>query len=202
MIWSLGLRLFIQSFMKKKYNYLVAENFLCVPTLLKIVIDSYGYSMIQISDIANYFGITLPEEYKLEDSNIVNVRYSNEIVNFGIHIGMQDINALFKHFILSLKETYVSVFNYNEYSFLDYISELSQNNDVHVIFGLDFGVLVKDPNRENYGHVCLLIDVRDENVIIYNPGPYLSGEMTVNYLDLFDSIRRKRDGIWIIASNN
>lgn len=185
--------------MKKSYKeYPISEDFLCIPTVLYTIINSAGYVNIGIHDIANYLGINLPLNYKLNNEKVINVKHVDDIKMYGVVLKDESINNLFKKFGISLREQYYPISNFNDYTFENEINHILSDINCSLIVGLDFGVLINDSSRNGYGHVCIILGIENDYCIIYNPGPYMHGEMSIKIDDLYSAIRIKEDGLWKI----
>lgn len=171
----------------------IAKEYLCFDALLEMII-SYAEPSIHFTqtELAETFGITLPIGTQ---TSINNVQYSNSIMDCGTNICIRDINDFFQKNLISLKLSYISSSCIDEMTFADIIEK---NNEAYIVFAFCYGLLYKEPQNNDIGHVALLqsVDARADVIKIYDPGPRNYGSKIIKIDDMVYAMKR-RGGIYL-----
>lgn len=181
---------------KAKYSYeiVIAEPFMCVPACLEIILNIYGFNLNQ-NEIAEYFGIHVPQDYEGKISNIIKTDEENK---WGIVFRENSLNDFFKDKALPLNERFVPINTLADWEFEEVVQKnLIEGN--HLICGFSYEKLYKGFNNDNIGHVSIIESINSENIMLLDPGPHGVGRKNVNVYDLFKAIHFKKDGLWIIS---
>lgn len=171
----------------------IAKEYLCFDALLEMIIShACPSSRFTQTDLAEIFGVTIP---KGTQAAINNVRFSNDIKDFGTNICISDINDFFHDNSVPLQISYISSNYIDELSFVDIIEGDSRS---YIIFAFCYGLLYNEPKNNEVGHVVLLekIDTKTDTIQIYDPGPRNHGSKTVKVDDMVYAMKR-RGGIYL-----
>lgn len=182
---------------KKQYYNTIAENYLCVPSVMETIFKSEGIYSIDKYLIANFFGIILPSG--LEYPQITNFSHSDNSKEQGIILKMNSINDMFNHFSISLKEHYVPIRQIDVDFFSDYVFEVLTSNK-HIVCGFEYNALYS--KKGDYtGHVSIIVnvDINENKIYLLDPGPKNHGVKKVDMYDLYKAIHLANDGLWIIS---
>lgn len=172
-------------------KYVVGENFLCFFALMEIILNDIGISIYNQYDLANYFGVVLPVDYKIK--GVENVSYSTSEKEYGFHGRLQDINVFLEKHDIPLTASYLAANPFDEYPGLMYIPQKR-----YAIFLYSYGSLYKEASNDNVGHASLLIaNEVGRRIKIYDPGPRDYGEKTFFVNRIYDAIYDNRGGIFI-----
>ena len=184
----------------KVYKCDSSENYLCVPTVLECIIKSEGFSTISRYDIANFFGVSLPEGVVYSEVTCYQTVDDNE--KLGVTIKNDSVNQLFSFFRIPLRESFVSLQCLERDFFPDYIYKVLLDGK-HIICGYDYNTLYKI-NSEYIGHVSVVYSISDDlrHVCIIDPGPKGFGIKQIDLDSLYHAIYRARDGLWIIEKDS
>lgn len=175
-------------------NYIVANNYLCFNALLEMIIsDTNSSSQFSQVDYAELFGITVPFDTQ---TSIKNVKYSNDITKCGTSICVKDINDFFRKNKISLQLSYISSNYFDEMTFSHIIA--SKSKSAYIVFAFCYGVLFDEPRNIDVGHVALFesIDVKNDTIKIYDPGPRNHGSKIVKSDDMLYAMKR-RGGLYL-----
>lgn len=175
-------------------NYIVAKDYLCFMALLEMIVsETNPCTHFTQTDFAERFGITVPIG---KSTTIKNVKYSNNIEEYGTSICVEEINAFLQKNTIPLQLSYISACYFDEMTFSDIIVEKSRNT--YIIFAFCYGVLYAEPQNNNVGHVALLesIDTKADKIRIYDPGPRNFGSKLVKNDDMVYAMKR-RGGIYL-----
>jgi hypothetical protein len=151
-------------------------------------------------DIANYLGVNIPDGETIPF--VFNIKKTDQNSNIGVIVTGNEINDLFEHFDIPLKETYKSAYRIYPDDFgLLVKKELLQNKSI--ICGFSYGYLY-DKNNFDIGHVSIITNISDDysSMFLLDPGPDDCGLKEVETNKLFSAIRLKRNGIWVISQKN
>lgn len=183
----------------ENYELIISEDFLCVATVLEIILKAEGFSSISRFQIASWFGLCLPDGFELKyDFLEKGIFYSKDANQWGIRIKNDSLNEFFSANNLPFQEKYFPINQIADFSFLDDLRNVFANSR-HTIVGFDYGKLFREERNLKIGHVGIVTQVVDEeNCLLLDPGPRNPGLKKVSLEDLFDAIRSKKDGIWSI----
>jgi hypothetical protein len=175
-----------------------SENFLCLPSVLEIILFENNIDHINRYDIANYFGVVVPYNYGKLPAQVFNIVYSNDENKLGILIRNNSINDFFCHFELPFVETYYPINLIAEYDFCEFVNRLLQKQN-YVVCGVPSDYL-ESKSKSKIGHLLLIYDtyIKQDKVDVFDPGPKNFGCKTISAMDLHYSIKIKNDGIWAI----
>jgi hypothetical protein len=175
--------------------YIPSENYLCVASLLELVLYQFGYSVSRY-EISNYFGVNLPIGVTIDKiSNYKNIDDPNF---FGIVIMPNLINQFFECYNIMLTEDYISINTISEDSFVSLVDKKIAN--AFILCGYDYGYVHNEEKNLGIGHVSIISEIDDRYAIIFDPGPRNYGFKKIDSDRLFSGIRRKNDGLWCIYS--
>lgn len=190
-------KVFLGESNKFKYELITADDFFCVAALLQMIISCCTNIKLDQYQIADYFGLWVPIDYK-KAIKINNVRRTDDSNFWGIVIEDNEVNEFFQHFNIPLREEYISINSIAEWNFEDRITEYLSEN-YHLICGYDYNSLYNKGYDYPIGHVSLISGIsKDKNIIMIDPGPYKPGIKEVKSEDLYVAIKRKNNGIWKI----
>lgn len=177
----------------------VAEPYQCVPAVLSIIFEELVKVKIPTSEIASHFTINVSKSF-FEKANLIgNIKYQiSEPKDFGIVLNRDSINNLLRSLNLPLKEIYIPYTYLDELSFSDLLGDyLAKGNGI--VVGYDYGLL-NNGIKNQVGHASLISKVINWNLVeLYDPGPEEYGYKDVKVDDLFEAIKAKEDGVWIIS---
>ncbi len=178
----------------KNYQSVIAQDFLCVPATLQMIIQrSVNMDVSQIQ-IAEHLGVCVPTDYH---GSIQNIERTDQISKWGVRIMNDDINRLFKKLNIPLQETYTPSNTLSDFEFNDFVTSLSLTGH-DIICGFSYGVLFKERDNIDVGHVAILLECNGEVCSMYDPGPKNYGIKNVALDDLRMAMRVKKDGLWVI----
>lgn len=175
-------RAFLYSQNEFTYPIIKGEQFFCVPTCLKMIFDSMGFSY-SVDKIASYFQIITPQE-ACSDNDI------------GIHLDKNSFSDILSRLQIPLSVEYIAINYVNPDLFEEKLADLLQQK-VHILCGYSYGSLFNNPSLLDIGHVSIVSCTKKCTVGIINPGPDNYG---LNYVDeyaLYQAIRYKYSGLWI-----
>ena len=175
-------------------NYVVADNYLCVLALLEMIIKEKGIPISQY-DLAEITGVVVPDGYSL---SIKNIRYSANQNDYGVCISPQILYQLFSQLGLILDVSYIDALRINELE-LDIILKQFISQGKYVMLAFSYGVLYNKMSYRTLGHVALLEQVINDDLIqIYDPGPDSPGIKNVRLSTMYDAMRYK-GGLYIVG---
>lgn len=165
------------------YPLIKGSNYYCVPTCLRMVMASMNFFFSEI-EIMNYFHL-----HTADDTD-------NEKL-FGICVKNGDLDYLFSRIDVPLTEEFIPISHIIDFQFTDVIHQLLIEGK-HIICGYSYGLLYKKPELKEIGHVSIIIDNDEKYITIINPGPENFGINRVKEDDLYDAIRTRSDGLWVL----
>lgn len=174
---------------------IIAENYLCFLALIEMIIeDIIGKSYIDQFYLAEYFGVVVPAEYKID---VKNIQYSNKDRELGVHLNEAKLNVFFENTGIPLHADYIHVSQYEENKIDDFrYPDLRDNN--YIVYTYSYGELYHMPELNNNGHVALLDKVISEDCVrIYDPGPKDYGYKEVSRFNLYEAMRLIKSGIYV-----
>lgn len=175
-------------------NYIVSNNYLCFLALLEMIVaETNPCNHFTQTDFAELFGITIPIGTK---TSIKNVQYSNSIKECGTNINIKDINNFFNKHSIPLQVSFIRSNCLEEMTFSDLIA--SKSKSAYIVFAFCYGVLFDEPRNIDVGHVALFesIDVKNDTIKIYDPGPRNHGSKIVKSDDMLYAMKR-RGGLYL-----
>lgn len=173
----------------------IAENYLCFCALLEMIITDGQKIKITQYKIAEKFGVTIPYNYKI---NVKNVNFSCNTIEHGVHITESALNDFFCKEKINLHAKYLQVNPYEEL-FIDEYENKNLRLNKYIIYTYSYGYLFHFPDAFDVGHVALLQDViSDHELLIYDPGPKNSGLKNVNRHEMYDAIRYRHGGVYLL----
>ncbi|GHU35787.1 hypothetical protein FACS1894172_18020 [Spirochaetia bacterium] len=178
------------------YILYIADNFLCVPAVLKTILAYYNINIRDI-DITRSFDIFIPESC----DNIAGIK-SNNPNDYGAKLYNNTINKFFKVFNIPLKEEYISIFSYEDWEYFDESVANLLNTESNIICGFSYGTLYDEPENIEIGHVSIITNKNGNKIQILDPGPRNPGIKYVDSYNLYVSIKRKKDGLWLISQKD
>lgn len=174
-------------------NGIIAKEFLCFYALLEMIISSTAASVhFTQTDLAELFGITLPIGKKTQ---VNNVKYSNNIIDCGANVCVEDINDFFCENSIPLRLSFIPSNYFDEVTFVDIIKNYGS---AYMVFAICYGLLYSEPLNNDVGHVVLFenIDEEADRIGIYDPGPRNYGSKNVKIDDIVYAMKR-RGGIFL-----
>lgn len=175
----------------------VAKNYLCFLALLEMIIeDTIGATFINQDYLAEYFGITVPYDYKI---SIKNVHYSNIDREFGVHIDENILNNFFVNVGIPMRANYITVNEFEENEIDDINCDFLRKGK-YIVYTFSYGALYREKDTYGFGHVVLLDKVISEDSLqVYDPGPRDCGHKIVNRHTMYDAMRYVRGGIYVFS---
>jgi hypothetical protein len=184
--------------MKLDYSgFYPSENYLCVATLLELILKNYGYNTDRY-EIANYYGVNIPPDAKI--SNVQHYYHTEDKNKLGIIMNSNSINDLFDHLSIKLTEKYISINTLLEESFVSTVQKMIEKS--YVICGYDYGYVFDEPRNICLGHVSIITEITDDSVMIFDPGPRNFGIKKLDTYRLFCGIKNRKDGLWCICERD
>ena len=181
----------------KSYVNTIARNHFCVPAILCTILRDEGYDISQ-EIIAEILGITVPIDAMQIVSDMYNINYSDNDIEWGVKLEHNSINNLFSKLDVKLHETFIPINTISEDRFIDVLAFHFFSGE-HIICGFNYSSLYSLPPA-NYGHVSLVCDIEEKDrIILLDPGPKNVGQKTVLADDLYIAIRKRADGLWCIS---
>ena len=180
-------------------KYIIAKQSNCFLALLEMIInDVIDYPFITQDMLANFFGITILKGHDHEYRDIINISYTLNYKNIGVHINKQKLNDFFINVGIPLRTNYVPATPYGEYS-VDQKNIFSPSKE-YLIYTFSYGSLYHIPQFNDIGHVALLKEINDNGTItVYDPGPKEVGFKTFNRSDMYDAMWDRRGGIYLFC---
>lgn len=174
----------------------IAENYLCFPALLEMIInDAFDMNISQF-EIAEHFGIVVPCGYK---KIINNQSESPTPLDFGTHIDVEKIQGFFEKNKIELKIDYYEINRVGDICFANFIREHLKHRE-YLMCSYSYGMLYGKEHANELGHVSLITEVNvNDEVLIYDPGPDDYGKKLVNELHLYDAIQYRHGGIYTFS---
>lgn len=179
------------------YEVEKAENFLCVPAVLSAIINCMTDINISQRELSLYFPeVNVPIGY---NGPIINYKETSNTKNWGIIVNKNTINNLFNKLNIPLKESYRAINTISENDFEEII-KLNLLKGSSIICGYNYGLLNNMEDKINIGHVCIIKSIsKDEKIEYLDPGPDNFGIRFVKSDLLYQAIRSRSDGLWIIS---
>lgn len=177
-------------------KYIVAENYLCFLALLEMIIQDFSKSRCSQIELAEIFGITVPCEYK---GLVKNITYTSEENNYGVHLTQDKLQAFLVSHNIPLNVRYISSCYLSEMD-IDYTISKLQKEYKYIIFTYSYGALYKKSEYMDLGHVGFLESIKNDTVLMYDPGPSEPGIKEINVDDLFYAMKKK-GGIYVFIPN-
>lgn len=180
----------------KQYNLQKSDNYLCVPTILSIIIDAEQDIYISPYNLADSFTINVPHNYP----HLKNLKHREEVSEtnlLGIVVSTESINNCLKENNIPLRESFISIHRIPDFCFEYTILKYIQSGR-HIVCGFDYGYLYNKHIQE-LGHVSIItaIDINNSTIELLDPGPDEMGIKHVSADKLYEAILRKNDGIWL-----
>lgn len=174
---------------------IIAENYLCFLALIEMIIeDVIGRNCIDQFYLAEHFGVTVPENHKI---NVDNIQYSSKDRNLGVHLDEIKLNTFFETTGIPLRADYIYVNPFEENKIDDFRYPALRNGK-YIVYTYSYGGLYGIPQSYDIGHVALLDEVISEDCVrIYDPGPKGCGYKEVSRLNLYEAMRIIKSGIYI-----
>lgn len=173
-------------------NEIIAVDYLCFFALLEMVLCDKGYNNWSQIDLANYFGVTLPENYTI--NGVYKYITSNDVKKYGYCIDVDEVNCFFDKNNISMKLSFESSNPYGFYTSIDG----DKGKDEYHIYAFSYGSLYLEPQNIMVGHVALHLNRNGNDVEIYDPGPRNAGRKLVSESRLYDAMYDNRGGIFTI----
>lgn len=185
----------------RKYEIIRSAPYCCVCAVLESVIKRHGYNITQF-DIANYIGLVCPSSDKdVISKKIHNIHISDDAKDWGVHLGRDTINNLFRHYKIPLQEIFFSGNQFDEINLDSFFDAVSDSYDIMLF--ISHGILYDIKQNFDVGH-CILYVSRSGNKIEYlDPGPTNLGLNNKDLYDIFLSIKKREQiggGLSIIKS--
>lgn len=177
----------------------IAENYLCFLALIEMIIqDVIGTNCIDQFYLAEYFGVTVPRDYKI---GIKNIQYSDRDRQLGVHINENKLNILFQNTGIPLHTDYIYVNPFEDNKIDDYRYPNLRSNK-YVVYTYSYGCLYGIPKSYDIGHVALLDKVISPSCLrIYDPGPQNHGYKEVKRFEMYEAMRIIKSGIYVFETN-
>lgn len=175
-------------------KYIVSYNYLCFEALIEMIVSDIKPELhFSQTDFAELFGVTIPIG---EQTTIKNVKYSENIKEWGTNICVNDINDFFEKKSIPLRLSFIRSNYLNEMTFEDMIKSKSSN--AYIVFAFCYGILYDEPLNKDIGHVSLLeeVDEKSDMIKICDPGPRNPGSKKVKIDDMLYAMRR-RGGMYV-----
>ena len=174
-------------------KYVVGEDYLCMYAIIDIILKDIGIKIYDQYKLANYFGVTLPENYNIK--SVENIKIGESSFEYGSHIDSKQLNKFFDEENIPLTSNYLLSNPFGEYPNATYIKKQR-----YIIFQYSYGSLYKDSQNYFVGHCSLLVDnVKQGMIKIYDPGPRDFGEKSISEARMLDAVYDNRGGIFIIS---
>jgi hypothetical protein len=181
----------------KEYTLIKADDFCCVGAVLETVLIRNNYTLYNQYDIINEFGLTIPEE-AITSEKINKISYSADPNDWGVKFRCDSLNNFFNDKGIRLEEKYISICELDDYRFELTLRSISPEFDV--VFGFDYGRLYDIPDCYRVGHTGIFLNVESDNLMYLDPGPGNYGVHNVKIDDLYNAIKSKSNGLWIIKA--
>jgi hypothetical protein len=179
----------------KEYTLIKADDYCCVGAVLETILIRNNYTNYNQYDIINEFGLTIPEKAKVSEK-INKITYSDDPNDWGVKFKCDSLNKFFTNKGIRLAEDYISICELADYKFESTLRSISSESDV--VFGFDYGRLYDIPDCHCVGHTGIFLELESDNLIYLDPGPCNYGVCKVKIDDLYNAIRSKSNGLWII----
>lgn len=175
-------------------NFVIAKKYLCFDAILEMIVaDVTSTSYFSQDYFSELLGITILIG---EQTTVKRVKYTENIEECGTKINVKDINAFFHKHSIPLQMSFVKSNYLDEMTFTDYI--FSKSKKTYIVFAFCYGLLFDDPQNNYVGHVALFesIDVKNDTIKIYDPGPRNYGSKIVKAGDMLCAMKR-RGGVYL-----
>ncbi len=161
----------------------IAEPDNCVVAALTMALDGLG--------------ITVPQDQvsKLLPTAVHAADPAADVTSVGIRLGQVDLREVMDGLLAPVTVRGIPADRISELSLSGYLDE-SLRLGRSVIAGVDASVLY--PGLPPYGHVVLIVENRQRDIIVLDPGPATAGVLALSYEDLVLAIRRRDYGIDIL----
>ena len=172
-----------------------SHPYMCFDALLAMIVkDVFPQSHFSQDYFAEQFGVTIPYG---EHTKIKNVRFSNNIEEYGTSVNTNDINVFFDKNKIPLSISFIPANYIDEATFDVFLIENCQN--AYVVFAFCYGILYNEPLNANIGHVSLLNGFVSTtySLEIYDPGPRNPGMKVVKIDNMFYAMKR-RGGVYLL----
>jgi hypothetical protein len=179
----------------KQYTLIKADDYCCVGAVLETVLIRNNYTNYTQYDIINEFGLTIPEKANVSEK-INKIKYSADPNDWGVKFRHDSLNNFFGNKGIRLAEEYISICELDDYRFELALRSISSEFDV--VFGFDYGRLYNIPDCFCVGHTGIFLKLESDNLIYLDPGPTNYGVRSAKIDDLYNAIKSKSNGLWII----
>lgn len=169
-----------------------AEKFLCVFSLIEIILKDIGISDWDQLAISKEFDIVVPFGYS---GPILNARFSNKAWELGAHLDLISINKFLDQSGSGYQCKYFPWNFMSEVTFEETIGdELLAGNYLLVTFS--YGDLYKEYDLDDVGHSGLVLGIYEDYIQMYDPGPRACGVKNIRFYDLFHAMQKKQGGMY------
>lgn len=177
-------------------EYIKSESFLCVASLLEMILRDQGDKRHDRFQIANELGITIPPTQLELKKRIPKAKISSNEYEYGIMINPIQFEQLFKNYGVALNVEYIKAT-----PFIALGNDEKDWNNAYVLFLFSYGELIHDPDLEQIGHAALYITHSADSrfFTIYDPGPDDCGEKNVKTSTLEEAMYQRRGGYLLIS---
>ncbi len=171
----------------RQYTLIPSKPYCCVTSVLESILLKYNYRYDQV-EIADFFGLTVPEE-ELEPlaKYFKNMTTSEDVHQLGLHLGKDGLNTFFMAKRIELRETFVSASSLSDMNFDSVLDAIPSEADV--IFFFDYGTLYSEQRNKGVGHDGIFLKREGELLSYLDPGPRRLGVNTVNTDDMLNAMK-------------
>jgi len=181
-----------------KMKLVRAENYLCFFALLEMIMSDIGVSDMNQFSIADFFEVVYPPGHSRTTKNY---RFSDDSRQLGAHIDAIVLNDFFKANEIHCSCTHIPANHICEFTFDDMLSGIVKAGN-YAIVAFSYGALNNDSETYEIGHVGLVQRILSPDAVeVYDPGPKGDGHKIVSILSLFDAMRCRNGGIYLITTH-
>ena len=169
------------------HRFIVSEHFLCLATIVEMILNDIGITQYDRFVIAESLGIVLPlSEYGW----IRGAQYSDNMERWGIPFNERRLNDFFakRSIPLYADYTFATPFSLTE-------EEINTWQDCYVIILLSYGEYNGNLDLLRCGHAVFYLGKSDEKLLtIYDPGPDESGKKRISASILGEAMYQRKGG--------
>lgn len=171
----------------REYQVVSSKPYCCVTAILESVLLRHGYFYNQVT-IADFYGLTVPEsEYAVLSKTFKNLKISEEIREYGLHLDTNGFNTFFENNDIALRETFIKASELSELNFESILESIPYESDL--IFFFDYGRLYKESRNIGVGHDGVYLSKNKDELYYLDPGPRRLGINTVKIDDMLYAIK-------------
>jgi hypothetical protein len=177
-------------------SFVIAYKYLCLPASIESLLRHKGYKQLSQIEIANYLGVTFPNDY--QQDKIHNHTYSGSPDLCGVRPDPLNISKMLQDYSVELSCRFHNYSEYEDWSFEYSVQQANSAGD-GIILCFNYRLFSLD-RTDSFGHTALLLGYEGDGfrgqLSVFDPGPEDYGVKKVIAEDMFLSMRSINGG-WL-----